>query len=210
MPDPASENKLFCASALCLTQHILFACKRCCSVNDFGDEVLIQCIIALKWASGLQPDMKSNRPLPTTCAICPGDLFDSRCNNCQRNEVGGGRGGCKKQSPQAAITSYFGGAENKRDWNGRKYHILSSYGPGQQGNRSFTVAPFQAVMVSNETAYFETGFQMISFSSVFLVKRRMKSKTSSCMVMSSVQNEELLRFSALYSVPLALCTGTKR
>lgn len=154
MPDPTSENTLFCASALYLTQHILFACKRCCSVNYFGDAVLIQCIIALKWASGPQPYMKSNRPLPTTCAILYVQVTSLTPDVINAKEMRG----CKKQSPQAAITSYFGGAENKRDRNGRKYQILYSHGPMQQGNRSFTLAPFQPFRVSDETAYFEIGY----------------------------------------------------
>lgn len=32
----------------------------------------------------------------------------------------------EKQSHQTVITSHFGGAENKRDWNGRKYQILNN------------------------------------------------------------------------------------
>lgn len=91
--------------------------------------------------------MKPNRWLCTTCAICRGDpppSSDIRCNNCQRNE---GAHQKKKQSPQTAIASHIGGAENKATGTKGKYQILHNNGRrrARTCNKSVTLSPFRQI-----------------------------------------------------------------
>lgn len=53
----------------------------------------------------------------------------------------------EKQSPQTVITSHFGGAENKRSWNERKYQILYNNGVQMGSNKSLTLYRFHLIRV---------------------------------------------------------------
>ena len=131
-------------SVMCpIVMHMLSACQRRWGVNYFGDVVWIRRIIALKTSgSGPLHYMKSKTDgfLQPAQYVGVTSLTSDVITAKEMSEPS------RKQSPQTAITSHFGGAENKRARNERKIsNITAQRLADVRCNKTFILYRFQPI-----------------------------------------------------------------